>query len=119
MRLGERLKVTWNVDDRLLASRVPSLILQPLVENAIQHGIAARARGGELTLTARSEDGALVLQVRDTGPGLSHTSGEPGRGIGLSNTRLRLQQLYGERQQFELVDEGGVAVNLRIPLSTP
>ncbi len=119
MRLGERLQVTWNVDDRLLASRVPSLILQPLVENAIQHGIAASARGGALTITARSEDGSLVLQVRDTGPGLSHTSGESGRGIGLSNTRLRLQQLYGERQQFELAEEGGLVVNLRIPLSTP
>lgn len=118
MRLGERLQVTWSVDDALLSARVPSLILQPLVENAIQHGIAARARGGALTIGARREGGALVLQVRDTGPGMSRDSTDAGRGIGLSNTRLRLQQLYGERQQFELLEEGGLVVNLRIPLTT-
>jgi two-component system, LytTR family, sensor kinase len=119
MRLGERLQVTWVVDDTLLDARVPSLILQPLVENAIQHGIASSARGGALTIGARREGDSLVLQVRDTGPGMSPESAEAGRGIGLSNTRLRLQQLYGERQQFDLLDENGLVVNLRIPLTKP
>jgi sensor histidine kinase YesM len=119
MRLGERLQVTWDVDESLLSLRVPSLILQPLVENAIQHGIATSARSGALTIRACSEAGFLVLQVRDTGPGMSRESAESGRGIGLSNTRLRLQRLYGERQKFDLFEEGGLVVTLRIPLSTP
>jgi signal transduction histidine kinase len=119
MRLGERLQVTWDVDDTLLSAQVPSLILQPLVENAIQHGIAARARGGALTLRARRDAGFLVLQVRDTGPGMSREPAGNGRGIGLSNTRLRLQRLYGERQKFDLFEEDGFVVNLRIPLGTP
>jgi two-component system LytT family sensor kinase len=118
MRLGERLQVTWDVDDTLLSAAVPSLILQPLVENAIQHGIAADARGGALTIRASREARSLVLQVRDTGPGMSRESAQT-RGIGLSNTRLRLQRLYGERQKFELFDEGGLVVTLRIPLDTP
>ncbi|HWN47369.1 MAG TPA: histidine kinase [Steroidobacteraceae bacterium] len=119
MRLGERLQVTWDVDESLRSVRVPSLILQPLVENAIQHGIAASARAGALTIRARSEAGFLVLEVRDTGPGMSRESAESGRGIGLSNTRLRLQRLYGERQKFDLFEEDGVVVTLRIPLGTP
>ena len=119
MRLGDRLQVTWEVDETLLSVRVPSLILQPLVENAIQHGIAASTRAGSLILRARREDGFLVLEVRDSGPGMSRESAESGRGIGLSNTRLRLQRLYGERQKFEMFEDGGLVVNLRIPLGTP
>jgi two-component system, LytTR family, sensor kinase len=116
MRLGERLKVTWDVHETLLDARVPSLVLQPLVENAIQHGIAASARAGALTIRARSEAGFLVLQVRDTGPGMSREAGHTGGGIGLANTRLRLQRLYGERQQFDLSEEDGLVVTVRIPL---
>ena len=66
---------------------MPSLILQPLVENAIQHGIAASARAGALTIRARREDGFLLLEVRDTGPGLARESAGTGQGIGLANTR--------------------------------
>jgi len=119
MRLGERLQVTWDVDETLLGARVPSLILQPLVENAIQHGIAASARAGALTIRARGEAGFLVLQVRDTGPGMSRASADTGGGIGLANTRLRLQRLYGERQKFEFVEADGLVVTVRIPLDTP
>jgi signal transduction histidine kinase len=116
MRLGERLKVIWDLDDSLLEARVPSLILQPLVENAIQHGIAASTRAGALTIRARRDGGYLVLEVRDTGPGMPRDGAETSRGIGLTNTRLRLQQLYGERQKFDLLEENGFVVNLRIPL---
>jgi len=119
MRLGDRLQVSWDVDDALLSVRVPSLILQPLVENAIQHGIASSSRGGALTIRARPEPGFLVLQVRDTGPGMPREPAGNGRGIGLSNTRLRLQRLYGDRQKFDLSEDGGLVVNLRIPLDTP
>ena len=107
------------MDDALLEVRVPSLILQPLVENAIQHGIAASARGGALTIRARREAGCLLLQVRDTGPGMTRESAGNGTGNRATNTRLRLQRMYGERQKFELFDDGGLVVNLRIPLETP
>ena len=85
MRLGERLRVIWDIQPEALESRVPSLILQPLVENAIQHGIAASEGTGTLTIRARRVDGQLQVEVADTGPGLTprasrqtpgHRSGE-------------------------------------------
>jgi signal transduction histidine kinase len=117
MRLGERLQVSWDVEPEALQVRVPSLILQPLVENAIQHGIAPLAAKGSLTIRAWREQGLLHLQVRDTGPGLSSESRGRGSGIGLSNTRTRLERLYGGRQRFELIGDNGLAVNVCIPLS--
>src|SRR5690606_21696225 len=111
MRLGERLSVEWDVAPETLTARVPGLLLQPLVENAIQHGIAPLARPGRLSIRARREDGVLHVQVQDTGPGLpTAMSGAPnghGHGIGLLNTANRLQRLYGERQRFELVNGDG------------
>ena len=117
MRLGERLRVIWDIQPEALDSRVPSLILQPLVENAIQHGIAAREGPGTLTVRARRADGQLQIEVADTGPGL--TPGHPGRpqGIGLANTQARLRHLYGERQTFDLKNGEGLVVSLRIPAS--
>jgi two-component system, LytTR family, sensor kinase len=118
MRLGERLQVRWDVEPEALQARVPGLILQPLVENAIQHGIAPLAAMGSLTIRAWREQGFLHLQVRDTGPGLSSASREQGSGIGLSNTRARLERLYGGRQSFELIGDNGLVVNVRLPLSS-
>jgi signal transduction histidine kinase len=118
MRLGERLRVEWVVPPELLAAQVPSLILQPLVENAIQHGIAPASKPGVLTISARREDQSLVLEIRDTGPGVVKTMGR-GLGIGLSNTSARLQRLYGGRQKLELVGEDGLLVTVRIPFSAP
>jgi two-component system sensor histidine kinase AlgZ len=117
MRLGERLRVRWDVEPEALQARVPSLILQPLVENAIQHGIAPLTAVGSLTVRAWREEGFVHLQVRDTGPGLSSESRERGSGIGLSNTRARLERLYGGRHKFELVGDQGLVVNVCIPLS--
>jgi signal transduction histidine kinase len=118
MRLGERLRVEWDVPPELLSARVPSLILQPLVENAIQHGIAPVSRPGVLTIRARREGPSLLLEVRDTGPGMQQGA-ERLRGIGLSNTSARLQQLYGERQSLQLVGDDGLLVIVRIPISVP
>ena len=117
MRLGERLRVIWDIQPEALDSRVPSLILQPLVENAIQHGIAACEAPGTLTVRARRAHGQLQIEVADTGPGL--TPGHPGRpeGIGLANTQARLRHLYGERQTFDLKNGEGLVVSLRIPAS--
>jgi signal transduction histidine kinase len=114
MRLGDRLSVNWDVDPGALQARVPSLVLQPLVENAIQHGIAAATGPGTLGITARRDGEFLMLEIRDNGPGLARAA--PAPGIGLANTRARLQRLYGERQRFELDAGDGLTVRLRIPL---
>lgn len=114
MRLGDRLRVEWEVDSAVLEAQVPSLVLQPLIENAIQHGIAALARSGRLAIRARRDAEYLHLQVQDTGPGLQAETVEKS-GIGLANTEDRLKRLYGSRYQFELVNHQGLTVNVRIP----
>jgi LytS/YehU family sensor histidine kinase len=118
MRLGERLRVNWDIDASLAQARVPSLVLQPLVENAVQHGIAAAAGPGTLGISARRDGGFLQLEVRDSGPGPARSSAQRGQGIGLANTRARLQRLYGERQGFEIQVGEGMTVRLRLPLHT-
>lgn len=118
MRLGDRLTVEWDVAGETLAARVPSLVLQPLVENAVQHGVAALARPGRIAIQARREDGFLHLQVRDTGPGLAAGPATNGNGIGLSNTESRLRRRYGDRQRFALRNDHGLVVEVRIPFST-
>jgi LytS/YehU family sensor histidine kinase len=95
---------------------VPNLLLQPLVENAIRHGIEPRAKPGRIELRSRCENGRLKLEVSDNGVGLS-----PDRkleeGVGLSNTRARLKQLYGDGHRFALSagPDGGLAVCLELP----
>ena len=100
----------------MLFRSVPNLILQPLVENAIRHGIEPRARPGCIELRSQHENGALTLEVGDNGAGL-RKDGPAEEGVGLSNTRARLQALYGEAHGFELRDapEGGLLVRLVIP----
>jgi signal transduction histidine kinase len=119
MRLGERLHVIWEIQPEALELRVPGLILQPLVENAIQHGIASCAGPGTLTIRAQRAGDQLRIEIADTGVGLSPAdSGRP-RGIGLANTQARLQRLYGERQSFELRNGEGLVVSLRLPAQGP
>ncbi|AGC46943.1 signal transduction histidine kinase LytS [Myxococcus stipitatus DSM 14675] len=97
LRFQDRLRVTWEVDDALLDARVPNLVLQPLVENAIRHGVSARSAAGRLRIGARRRGDVLELVVEDDGPGLPEGFDlERSPGIGLSNTRARLSQLYGE-----------------------
>ena len=119
MRLGERLRVTWDIEPEALSSRsVPSLILQPLVENAIQHGIAAARRARHAHASRARRDGRLpaTSKSRDNGPGLARAARDTPQGIGLANTRARLQRLYGERQGFELHAAAmDSSVSLRIP----
>jgi two-component system LytT family sensor kinase len=118
IRLGERLTVSLEIAPEALDAKVPSLLLQPLVENAIEHGIAPFAAPGRLSISAQKANGRLRLTVRDSGPGLSaiQPSGPP-RGIGLSNTRARLVQLYGDNHTFELrnTEEGGLEVHITLP----
>ena len=118
MRFSDRLTVKMEVAPETLNASVPNLILQPLVENAIRHGIAARVSSGLVAVSARRENGLLQLKVADDGPGLkSDWRMEDGGGIGLSNTRERLKQLYGREHRFEVRNRegGGVEATLLIP----
>ncbi|HEY6124710.1 MAG TPA: histidine kinase [Steroidobacteraceae bacterium] len=117
MRLGERLQVRWDIDAGALEAHVPSLILQPIVENAVQHGVAAATGAGTLLIAARRDGNFLQLEIGDNGPGLAQTSVDRRQGIGLANTRARLQRLYGDRQTFELQAGDGLTVRIRIPVS--
>jgi signal transduction histidine kinase len=114
VRFGQRLAVTIDVDDDAWTARVPALVLQPLVENAIRHAVAPREQGGHVTIEARAVDGRLHLAVADDGPGLNGNGN--GTGIGLANTRERLQQLYGPAHHFELVNGKGLRTEIELPL---
>ncbi len=117
MRFSDRLTVRMEVAPETLNARVPNLILQPLVENAIRHGVAARVSAGLVAISARRENGALELKVADDGPGLKRGWSMEDGGIGLSNTRERLTQLYGKEHRFEVRNRegGGVEAALLIP----
>jgi signal transduction histidine kinase len=116
-RFGDRLRVRKDIAPDTLDVQVPNLVLQPLVENAIKHGIAPKATAGLIELSARQENGRLVLEVHDNGVGLPE-GGPPEDGVGLSNTRARLAHLYGEDHAFELrnAENGGLVVRVEIPL---
>jgi signal transduction histidine kinase len=123
VRFQDRLTVNLRVEPDSLEARVPNLILQPIVENAIRHGIVRRVGPGLIEIRAERHDGALQLKVTDNGPGLD--SDGPGgvavkEGLGLSNTRARLQQLYGTRQRFVLsrASGGGLQVTMEIPFQS-
>ncbi len=115
-RLGDRLTVDIDVPASVLDARVPHMILQPLVENAIRHGIAPRAAPGRLTIRARGRRNMLDLEVTDDGIGMAAGHGSGG-GLGLANTRARLQQLHGDAFELEAraPPDGGFRVSLTIP----
>jgi two-component system LytT family sensor kinase len=119
-RFGDRLVVRRQIDPLTLAARVPNLILQPLVENAIHHGIEPHAHPGEVTLSSRREGALLHLEISDNGLGISPGLESPEAGVGLSNTRARLEELYGSRYRmaFRNAKEGGLIVHLTIPWVT-
>lgn len=101
-RFRDRLRVVVQADDEALGWLVPPLILQPLVENAVRHGISARSSAGQVRVAAAVVDGRLRLVVGDDGPGLDAVSPQPGSGTGLSNTRERLLQLHGSDARLEI-----------------
>jgi two-component system LytT family sensor kinase len=116
-RFQDRLTVEYEIDPDTLDAEVPRLILQPIVENAIKHGVAPRTAPGRITIGSRLEDNQVSLVVRDNGPGLS-SSARAGLhdGVGLSNTRDRLECLYGNAQALNLIESGqGLSVEMRLP----
>ncbi|HSB08482.1 MAG TPA: histidine kinase [Blastocatellia bacterium] len=118
VRFHDRLTVNLLIEPETLEARVPNLILQPIVENAIRHGIVSRIAPGEIAIRARRSGNSLELQVKDNGPGLHcDGAGIVKQGLGLGNTRARLEQMYGGSHNFDMTDapEGGLKVTLEIP----
>ena len=119
IRFRDRLTVDIDIDPAAQDAEVPTLILQPLVENAIRHGISRKPGPGRVRIEARIWGGRLRLTVRDTGPGITAGTGT-GSGIGLANTRARLEQLYGGDYEMGLTNvvSGGAQALLELPLRT-
>ena len=116
--LGKRLQVEWQVEPETLDALVPNLILQPLVENALQHGLAPLEEGGCIMICADRENGKLILQVSDDGQGFVSENGNYNNGgISLKNTRARLENLYGGEHKFSIYEStnGGVTIKIEIP----
>ena len=123
IRMGPRLVVNLDLPPELRDLPVPPLLLQPLVENAIKHGLEPKVEGGRIEVAARRDAGNLVLDVRDTGVGLSHAAATAGTRFGLAQVRERLATLYAERAQVALEAaadaDGGTMARIVLPLGTP
>ena len=117
IRFQDRLTVRMHIDSSILDALVPLLFFQPLVENAIRHGIADREAGGVIDIRAERLNGLVRLEVRDDGPGLDTSRTEFVEGIGLSNTRSRLDHLYGPDGRLEVCngEDGGLIVGATLP----
>jgi len=121
-RFADRLKISVDIDDDVLDARVPSLIMQPAIENAIKYAIARMESGGEIGILAKGDGDKLVLQVCDNGPSAPENPetllSDANAGVGLVNMRERLAHLYGSRQSFSLSrrEPSGLCVTMRIPL---
>jgi signal transduction histidine kinase len=114
-RFGDRLQVTFSVEDAARAALLPGLLLQPLVENAIKHGIGARAAAGHVGISAARDADRLIIEIRDDGRGLR--DGEVVDGVGLGNCRARLSALFGSDVGLTIANrpEGGAVVRLAMP----
>jgi LytS/YehU family sensor histidine kinase len=118
VRFGDRLRVSLDIPAELLDTQVPSLLLQPLVENAIKHGVSKRISGGEIRVAGARREGALCLTVYNDGPYVPEDLAVSHPGLGLSNLRTRLQILHGNQSGLvlRLADVGGVEVVATVPL---
>jgi two-component system, LytTR family, sensor kinase len=119
-RLGDRLRVDTAISPETLDAVVPSMLLQPLVENAVRHGVAPVMAGGLIAISSISRDDRLLMTIRNSGPhpnGNSLPTIPPSKGIGLANTAERLKTLYGDNQSFSLrsLEAGGYEVTIDIP----
>ena len=119
IRFQDRLSVKFDIDPETLDTDVPRMILQPLVENAIKHGIGPRSGQGLVQISARKQDDKIWIEVRDNGVGLSRNARVRfTNGVGLSNTRARLECLYGAEQRLDFAEgESGLSVQMLIPVA--
>lgn len=111
------MRLKWEIQKETVDAAVPHMLLQPLVENAIKHGLEAYANAGEITIATRREGESLVVTITDDGPGHQVPSPRAGAGKGIANVKTRLSQLYGDQQSFTIVDApgGGARVTIRLP----
>lgn len=118
IRFADWLTIDYRVDDAAVDCLVPRFVLQPLIENAIRHGLSGRSSAGTIEIAASVHDGWLVVQVVDNGVGLEAAPASTGRGIGLSNVRDRLRILYGDDESLRLSsnESGGAVAELRVPV---
>jgi signal transduction histidine kinase len=119
VRFADRLAVAWAIDSDVGALTVPAFTLQPLVENALKHGVGRRTDGGRVTISAHRDESTLTLTVHDDGPGVTSGVVHAGAGIALANLRARLERLYGSAASLELVTTatGGTDAVVRLPVS--
>jgi two-component system LytT family sensor kinase len=118
LRIGSRLQIEIDVDAATERVSIPVLSVQPLVENAVKHGIAPQAAGGTVRVVARLEDGRLAVRVSDTGPGFGATPLNDGAGVGLDNVRQRLRLCYGPTAILEVERRGAeTIVGFHAPLT--
>ena len=117
IRFQDRLTVEMDIDPQTLELMVPNLILQPIVENAVRHGVARQTDSGHITIRAHQQSNRLIMQVEDNGPGLKMNPNGGLSGIGLSNTRARLEQFYGEDFSLQMANSTGrgATVTLNVP----
>jgi signal transduction histidine kinase len=118
-RYAERLEFKMEVDPSILSAQSPTFLLQTLVENAVRHGVSPKLAGGSVVIRVSRQEDSLHLQVTDSGVGLSKSSQSEGSGVGLRNTKARLEHLYGDHYRFDLVNgpSGGTIATVVIPLS--
>ncbi len=118
IRFPDRLRPAFDVDESLMDALVPEFILQPLVENAIRHGLSRRMEATLLRIQARRENESVILSVTDDGPGPSSAIESSGAGVGLTNTRERLRTMYGNAANLTLAStpRGGAVAEIRLPL---
>jgi LytS/YehU family sensor histidine kinase len=119
-RFGDRLRVTFAVAEDAKRAAVPVLLLQPLVENAIRHGLGERLSAGHIDIAAERRDGRLIVTVADDGTGSAANTAGPQERVGLGNTRARLEALYGPGHRLDLSvsPSHGARVTLDIPFRT-
>ncbi|HEU4584785.1 MAG TPA: histidine kinase [Gemmatimonadaceae bacterium] len=119
LRFADRLRVAWDTEPQTLDALVPNLVLQPLVENALRHGIAKRPTAGLLEIGSRREGGRIIIWVRDDGPGLGESASTVGGGVGLTNVRARLAALHGDAAELRIeslpADAGGARATIVLP----
>jgi LytS/YehU family sensor histidine kinase len=120
-RFGERLQYSIEADPDLLQCQIPPMLLQPLVENAVKHGISPKLEGGRLRLSLRGTERGLLVQISDSGIGLQGQ--QPGellrKGVGLANTAARLEKMYGAALRIEPALPNGLQISFEIPVNEP